>query len=123
MREIKFRGKDDALIWHYGDLVTMTVGRPLIIDSVIVDNDIGEPITVAPATIGQFTGLLDSAGKEIYEGDILSIQGAFGANATVVKWHDGMWCVKKDLPLCHTIAIASVIGNVHDNPSLLESNA
>ena len=39
---------------------------------------------------------------------------------TVVKWHDGMWCVKKDLPLCHTIAIASVIGNVHDNPDLLE---
>lgn len=115
MREIKFRGKHLDK-WLYGSLHMNESGQPAIATPSAFHFR-----CVDPDTVGQYTGLLDSAGKEIYEGDILSIQGAFGDNATVVKWYDGMWCVKKDLPLCHTTAIASVIGNVYDNPSLLES--
>lgn len=113
MREIKFRGRDDEGQWHCGFLSWCT--------DVLAYICVGAEYEVEPATVGQFTGLLDSAGKEIYEGDIISIQGAFGATATIVKWLEGMWCVRKDLPLNHVTGIATVVGNVHDNPSLLES--
>ena len=122
MREIKFRGKDDALIWHYGDLVTMTVGRPLIIDSVIVDNDIGEPISVDPATVGQFTGLYDTDGREIYEGDVLGNKYTSHykfANA-VVEWSVDGWLADcfslREFLKLHTCI---VVGNIYDNSELL----
>ena len=112
MREIKFRGREQDGFWTYGDL------RHEGNITGIIENGIYS--WVDSSTVGQFTGLLDSAGKEIYEGDIISIQGAFGATATIVKWLEGMWCVKKNLPLNHVTGIATVVGNVHDNPSLLE---
>ena len=137
MREIKFRGKDDALIWHYGDLVTMTVGRPLIIDSVIVDNDIGEPISVDPATVGQFAGMWDCEGCEIYEGDIVkatlkepSFVKRFRLQNELVgeMFFDNAWWMKER----ETVNLIppwrlryydlTVIGNVHDNPNLLEAD-
>ena len=130
MREIKFRGRDDALIWHYGDLVTMTVGRPLIIDTVIVDNDIGEPITVAPATVGQFTGLCDSNGKEIYEGDVVDFTESMCDGDEViiqgrgfVKYDDNTaaFVIVEDgfIPFID-IGEMSIVGNFHDNPELCE---
>ena len=124
MREIKFRGRSskDNKTWFTGSLVSLTD-----IDEAYIDHYDGlrrviERYPVDPDTVGQFTGLLDSAGKEIYEGDIISIQGAFGATATIVKWLEGMWCVKKDLPLNHVTGIATVVGNVHDNPQLQEDS-
>lgn len=114
MREIKFRGRDGD-DWYYGSLFVNECGHTAI--------SAPKSFWMKPVnadTVGQYTGLKDRGGKEIFEGDIISLQGAYGSNATLVKWHDGMWCIKKDLPLCHATAIASVIGNVHDNPNLLE---
>ena len=125
MREIKFRAKSGTQ-WRYGDLYHNERGELVIyepktsgqtLDGVPFD---GWRIKVDPESVGQYTGLNDRGGKEIFEGDIISLQGAYGSNATLVKWHDGMWCVKKDLPLCRCTAIASVIGNIHDNPGFLE---
>lgn len=64
MRQIKFRGKRlDNGQWVYGHY---TEGSP---DYHYIANPDGSVWQIAPETLGQFTGLLDKAGKEIYEGD------------------------------------------------------
>ena len=68
MREIKFRGLRPDNAWECGDLYTVPEkGWTLIRNRVD-----GERFFVRPETVGQFTGLRDANGHEIFEGDILS---------------------------------------------------
>lgn len=133
MREILFRGKRiDNGEWVQGDLVHVQIKYD---DISIVG--VAPFIEVDIATIGQFTGLTDKNGTRVFEGDILKIihkyQSPFDddtkeytdIDVDVVHFDDEGLCFSygKSPFLCvvdNVTAEYEVIGNIHDNPELLE---
>ena len=136
MREILFRGKRiETGEFAYGFLVKM-FGAYHIIDK----DDENTAYEVIPETVGQYTGLKDKNGKRIWEGDILHIakiaDGLGGYYQPPLDYHVNV-VVKFDLcawmweTLCEDKRYISfpdawchyeceVIGNITDNPELLE---
>lgn len=125
-RVIKFRGKSKTgPLWVYGYYRYSPSWDQHIIDA---PNGIYE---VIGATVGQFTGLLDKNGKEIYEGDILLTGKDWdGDTGSVVIYNevgikDGCFGYIGEqsgdlLPFCHNEVTEEIAGNIHDNPELLK---
>ena len=117
MREIKFRGRDEQGRWHFGML------RQWRDQSFAIETTQGLAVDfVDPATVGQFTGLTDKDGKEIYEGDIVAWDDGTPPSPSAVRWDSyyGYFVIMKSLILGHACKAVRVIGNIHDNPELLE---
>ena len=127
MREILFRGKRIDGGWIEGDYINWTVGNP----EIAVEYNTGHKRSheVIPETVGQYTGLTDKNGTKIFEGDILEghLDDYYPDNSTIVSviWYENSWCILENgcLPVLMDNTDSQyfcVIGNIHDNPELLE---
>ncbi len=121
-REILFRGKD-------------IISGEWITGFLVDGKHIGcwvEACPVRPETVGQFTGLTDKNGKKIFEGDIVRSydpdcpESQMDCGVGQVEFYAGLWYVSGEvhnsLYDLSTISCKEleVIGNIHDNPELLE---
>ena len=71
---------------------------------------------VDPETIGQYTEMTDKNGKKIFEGDIVEIDG----KRYEVKCMLGQFFIGINMPIAYKRFDCEVIGNIHDNPELLQ---
>lgn len=124
MREIKFRGKTvSTKEWFYGDLVHNAFSGHRIFP-VGIQIPGCYPDEVIAETVGQFTGLHDKNGKEIYEGDIVRdydegflYKVMFCEHYAQFMFYDYL---NDDYYDNQDIAEHEIIGNIHENPELLE---
>ena len=99
--------------WAFGNLQVTKSGVAIITPD---DTPIGKYGQVDPETVGECAGLKDKNGKLIFEGDII------GNPYNVVEYCLGAWTVNGDVPLAYYAKSHEVIGNIHDNPELLEES-
>lgn len=143
-REILFRGKRvDNGEWIYGDLLTPT--DIMDVWEISENTGMGDRYEIDPETVGQYTGITDKNETKIFEGDILRgykypylSEGHFNYYAEVIYFENcpafGLYTFKN--PNLDFIAGIShgntdfidywecenweVIGNIYDNPELME---
>ena len=135
-REIKFRGKNKDIGWVEGQVAYDLNEDTYIIREVEQDSSYGSEeamlfaimwYRVDKETIGQYTGLKDENGKEIYRGDI--VQGLFadqeepGIKGQVIYSNDQasymVIASNNDEWELGYLDNLEVIGNIYNNPELL----
>lgn len=134
MREIKFRAWDKDIqtfvpIMDFTKNIKEAIYRKLG-KEVVSSNDGVENLAIllnSNVDIIQYTGLKDKNGKEIYEGDILLY---LTKTKTVVSYKNGafvrsyrnsnMYLLYDSLAVDGCLEDYEVIGNIYENPELLE---
>ena len=140
MREIRFRGKGtETGKWVYGDLRTICVDDGEVTINYPYKHEtsglhVVVSVPVIPATVGQYTGLTDKNGVEIYEGDVLGFPNGPKKYFTVSigDYLDsftgfsqyGVYSTATDDETViglhsNGAEMTVVIGNIFDNPELL----
>lgn len=133
MREILFRGKRiDTGEWIMGSpfiaqdcckMIVAVAVHPDFVDEGNVYYSEGAPVDIE--TVGQYTGMVDIGGKRIFEGDIMKTAvSGLTQHTGVVKFSDGAFGLKctdgAAFFLCFVAGSCTVIGNIHNNPELME---
>ena len=153
MREILFRGKLDeridewieGSIWHDSNSSTHIIGYRYwgeMSKDDLLDIDLIS-WKVIPETVGQYTGLTDKNGKKIFEGDIVRLTDehnemewtavvvfgnpngdySWGWQLNDIEEFDGNKDILLWVDMEESGAYCEIIGNIHDNPELLEGGA
>ncbi|MGN0163526.1 MAG: YopX family protein [Candidatus Ornithomonoglobus sp.] len=127
MRDYLFRGKrKDNGKWIEGYLYRIS---ERLNPSIMLKNRCAESHEVIPETVGRYTGLTDKNGKKIFEGDI--VEGnreyfTYNQPYGKVVYDGGQFLIAFDDVLEDIECLGAwangveVIGNIHDNPELLE---
>lgn len=136
MRGINFRGKRlDNGEWVYGNLVCKHVESPVpettmeYMATYITSQEFDAwEVEVDPGTVGQFTGIRCKDGhlkpKDLYEGDIITaghamLEITYNTEEVgfVARTNEGPYLCGLDITIND---IYHIVGNVHDNPELME---
>lgn len=121
MREILFRGKNiETGEWVYGNYIKKI--DPTKVDdtfwAALIHDRALTSVKVDPATVGQFTGLVDENGVKIFEGDIIALDDII----CPITWDDGGFQMITSVNQGKSAAIQDrtkkfyIIGNIHDTP-------
>ncbi len=128
MRDIKFRGYSTSLKrWVYGSLMKvyrMRTNEPYyrILEDFGYFNMSENRIEVETDSVGEYTGLTNKNGMDIYEGDLLHRHMKF---YWTVKFKNGKWVADKIKPIsglyldAYQFIECEVIGNIYENKELL----
>ena len=139
MRKIKFRAQDFSGKWQYGYVARFNESS--IIMPIKQEDNLA--LYVIPETVGQYTGLNDIYGNEVYEDDIVIIDGEPNNRRIIVYYEEAfniatveeyeslqngahpylndyahMTCLNE----WSNTGLIRVLGNIHDDPELVENN-
>ena len=123
-REILFRGKHIHAMDGNEHLNGTWVHGYLSDKNYIYDKSLEGEFLVDENTICQYTGLTDKNGKKIFEGDVVQSvldKGTVGYEdgCFVIKWNNVKF-LRKDLGYWADLDGFCTVGNIYDNPELLE---
>lgn len=126
MRKILFRGKRFDGVWEFG----YYFAKPILEQHFILHG--ADQWAVDILTIGQYTGMKDKTGQRIFEGDFIRYDTPNGIphDTYLVRWDGDGFTTKPDSLdiVCSwpkleskTMAHFNVVGNIYDNPELLNN--